>query len=70
MATKSMAVDLKSDGILVVALHPGWVKTDMGGAKAPLEVSTSVGDIVNLLYSLNEQHNGTYLQHDGKPLDW
>ncbi|GLV32298.1 sniffer [Carabus blaptoides fortunei] len=70
MATKSLSVDLKADGILVTALHPGWVKTDMGGTRAPLEVSTSAGDIVHLLYTLTEHHNGAYVQHDGKPLHW
>lgn len=70
MATKSMSADFEKDQILVIALHPGWVKTDMGGAKAPLEVDTSAADIVKLLYNLKEEHNGSYFQHDGEKINW
>lgn len=69
-ATKSMSIDLKGDNILCVALHPGWVKTSMGGPNAPLNVETSINDILNTLKSLNEKDNGSYLQHDGKKLPW
>ncbi|KAK9890646.1 hypothetical protein WA026_012005 [Henosepilachna vigintioctopunctata] len=70
MATKSLSVDLKSDGILVTCIHPGWVKTDMGGKGAPLEIEDSVSQIVNLVKSFNESHNGKYFQYDGKELAW
>lgn len=70
MATKSMSGDFKNDQILVISLHPGWVQTDMGGNKAPLDVTTSAHDIVKLMFNLNENHNGTYLQHDGETLEW
>lgn len=70
MATRSMANDFKKEQILAISLHPGWVKTDMGGKNAPLEVEQSTEDIVKLLYNLNESHNGCYLQHDGKKIEW
>ncbi|XP_026465461.1 uncharacterized protein LOC113368113 [Ctenocephalides felis] len=69
-ATKSMSVDLKSDGIIAVNMHPGWVKTDMGGNKAPLDISESVDGIVKTLTKLNEKDNGGFLQYDGKPIPW
>ena len=69
-ATRSMCVDLKADGIMVVSLHPGWIKTDMGGPKAPLEVESTVKKIWNTLESLNEKQNGAFLQYDGKILPW
>lgn len=65
-----MSVDLKSDGIIAVNMHPGWVKTDMGGNKAPLDISESVDGIVKTLTKLNEKDNGGFLQYDGKPIPW
>ncbi|KAK0174560.1 hypothetical protein PV327_010319 [Microctonus hyperodae] len=69
-ATKSMSIDLEDDGILVACMHPGWVKTDMGGTSAPLDIDKSVGDMIKLLPTLTEKHNGCFLQHDGKILPW
>ena len=65
-----MSVDLKPDGIIVISLHPGWVKTDMGGSSAPLKVEESVSGIVNTVLALEEKHNGKFLQYDGKELPW
>lgn len=65
-----MSLDLKNDNILVVAMHPGWVKTDMGGSNAPLDVETSARDMLNTLESLTERHTGAFFQHDGRTLPW
>lgn len=69
-ATKSMSVDLKGDKIMCVALHPGWVKTDMGGSHAQLDVGSSCGQMIKTIFTLNESHNGTFIQYDGKFLPW
>nr|XP_003702515.1 PREDICTED: uncharacterized oxidoreductase C663.09c [Megachile rotundata] len=69
-ATKSMSVDFKEDGILVTSLHPGWVRTDMGGNNAPMDVDTSISNIINTLNSLTEKHTGCFIQYDGKILPW
>ncbi|XP_032685370.1 C-factor [Odontomachus brunneus] len=69
-ATKSMSVDLKADGILVTCLHPGWVRTNLGGSNAPMDVETSVGCILNTLNLLTEKHTGCFVQYDGKILPW
>ncbi|KAJ8679421.1 hypothetical protein QAD02_015208 [Eretmocerus hayati] len=69
-ATKSMSMDLKNDKILVISLHPGWVKTDMGGPNAPTDVDTCIKDILKTLASLTEKHNGAFLQQDGTTLPW
>ncbi len=53
-----------------VALHPGWVRTDMGGTAAHLDVATSVGDMRRTLAGLGAGDNGTFLNHDGQPLAW
>ncbi|XP_035735517.1 C-factor-like [Vespa mandarinia] len=69
-ATKSMSIDLKDDGILVVCLHPGWVRTDMGGNNAPLDIDTSISSILNVMETLSEKHTGSFLQYNGTTLPW
>lgn len=68
--TKSMSIDLRRDHVHAISLHPGWVKTDMGGRNAQLEVEDSCGDMVRLVTALTPDKNGKFLQHDGKELDW
>lgn len=69
-ATKSMAIDLKDQSIMAVAMHPGWVQTDMGGSKATLDIETSCCKMVDTLLGLNENQNGGFVQYDGKILPW
>ena len=53
-----------------VALHPGWVRTDMGGAGADIDVATSAADIRSTLAALTSADNGCFFNHDGQPLAW
>lgn len=69
-ATKSLAIDLKNDGIIAVNLHPGWVKTDMGGPKAPMEIEQSCDSMVDTILKLDKSHNGGFIQYDGTTLPW
>lgn len=69
-ATKSMSIDLKTSQIVVVSLHPGWVKTDLGGPNAPLDVDTSVAGVIDFLYNITEEHNGGFYDYQGKRLSW
>ncbi|KAJ0180266.1 hypothetical protein K1T71_003670 [Dendrolimus kikuchii] len=69
-ATKSMSIDLKKDNILVACMHPGWVRTDMGGKNAPLDVNTSVEGIFKTIDKLGEGDTGKFLQYDGTELPW
>ena len=55
---------------ICVAMHPGWVKTDMGGAGADLDVTQSVSDMRKTVASLRAEHNGTFINHDGQALAW
>jgi NAD(P)-dependent dehydrogenase (short-subunit alcohol dehydrogenase family) len=53
-----------------VALHPGWVRTDMGGAGTDLDAATSVTDMRRTLARLTPEHNGRFFNHDGTELAW
>ena len=70
MFTKSLAAELGGEGFVCVALHPGWVKTDMGGPEAPLDVTESVNGLRALIDGLKPQDNGSYRRHSGETLPW
>ena len=70
MITKSLSIDLSSDGIMAVALHPGWVKTDMGGQDASLTIRESVEGLLTVIGSLDESKNGGFFDFTGKALPW
>ncbi|XP_063053503.1 C-signal [Engraulis encrasicolus] len=70
MLTRCLSEDLKSDGILVMALHPGWVQTDMGGPQAPLSTEDSVRGMLSVISSLSEQHVGSLLDWEGRSIPW
>ena len=53
-----------------IAVHPGWVQTDMGGASAPLTVPRSAADLRATLARLTPADNGGFFNHDGQPLAW
>lgn len=54
---------------ILVALCPGWVQTDMGGADAPLTVQASVGAMRQTLAGISIAHQGAFLHHDGRRYD-
>lgn len=70
MATALLAQALKHDGIAVVALHPGWVRTDMGGSGAPLQVEDSVRCLLSVIDTLDLARSGSFLDWRGQPVPW
>jgi NAD(P)-dependent dehydrogenase (short-subunit alcohol dehydrogenase family) len=66
---KDMAIVLEGRASCV-ALHPGWVQTDMGGAGAQLTVERSVADLRATVAALTPTDNGRFLNHDGTALPW
>jgi NAD(P)-dependent dehydrogenase (short-subunit alcohol dehydrogenase family) len=60
--------------ITLVALHPGWVQTEMGGPQAPLTVAQSASSLRQTLQRIRTQpqpaDQGAFLNHDGTPLPW
>jgi len=70
MLVKGLAATLKPKGIVVVALSPGWVRTDMGGEQAPLSPETSVGGLRRVINALGEKDSGRFLSYDGSEIPW
>jgi NAD(P)-dependent dehydrogenase (short-subunit alcohol dehydrogenase family) len=70
MVTRSLAVDLSPAGFTCVVLHPGWVRTDMGGPGAPLSVEQSVAGLLSVLDRVGPADSGKFFDHTGAPLPW
>jgi NAD(P)-dependent dehydrogenase (short-subunit alcohol dehydrogenase family) len=68
--TRSLAIDLRGKEIIVVAVHPGWVRTDMGGSAATLDVFDSVQAMRDLFARLTARDSGRFFTYDGEELPW
>ena len=68
--TKSIAKDGETDGVRAIALHPGWVQTDMGGPNALIGTAESANGLKHLLDNVNETHNGGFYDCKGRNLAW
>lgn len=70
MATRLLAHALDAREAIVVALSPGWVRTDMGGANAPLSAQESVAAMLRTIDALDAKRNGRFLSENGSPIAW
>lgn len=70
MWTRLLDFALTGQGVRCIALHPGWVQTDMGGEDAPLDPATSVASMISLIEGLGADQAGAFLAFDGSVLDW
>ena len=70
MVMKSLAQDVESSGIKVALLHPGWVKTDMGGPNALITPQQSVAGMLKVILNLGWQDSGRFLAYDGSEIEW
>lgn len=70
MYTRCMAGTFREDGVVVIALSPGWIKTDMGGPNANLELSDSVPHIIDLIDGLSMDDTGQFYRYDGSIVPW
>ncbi len=67
---RSLAVDLAAAGIIVAVLHPGWVRTDMGGAAATLDAAASARGLADVIEGLTPAQSGGFFNYDGAALPW
>lgn len=67
---RSLAIELRPDAIACVVMHPGWVRTDMGGKNAPLSVDESVGAMIATIDRLALADSGRFVGRDGADIPW
>ena len=65
---KSLSIDLSPQGIQVIALHPGWVRTEMGGPNGLIDTTESVTGLKNVMTS--EIKTGHFYNYDGSEIAW
>jgi NAD(P)-dependent dehydrogenase (short-subunit alcohol dehydrogenase family) len=67
---QGLATDLQRSGIAVAAIHPGWVRTEMGGRGADIEVGESAKGILDIAEKLELAGTGKFLRYDGAEMAW
>jgi NAD(P)-dependent dehydrogenase (short-subunit alcohol dehydrogenase family) len=70
MVMRSVAIDVAERGVASVVVNPGWVRTDMGGANAPLTPAESVSALRKLIETLGVQQSGKFFNYDGREYPW
>lgn len=70
MVSRLLGAALADGGATVLSLHPGWVRTDMGGERAPLAPAEAVAKLLAVLDRATPQQNGMFVDGDGQPLPW
>jgi NAD(P)-dependent dehydrogenase (short-subunit alcohol dehydrogenase family) len=67
---KSLSIDLCDQGIISVALHPGWVKTDMGGPNAEISTTECVQSLMHIIQNVTLDDSGRFIDIDGSDIPW
>jgi NAD(P)-dependent dehydrogenase (short-subunit alcohol dehydrogenase family) len=70
MVVKAASVEWGAKGVTCFAFHPGWVKTDMGGANAQIEASVSIKGMRKVIETGGAHLNGKFVDYTGKELLW
>ena len=67
---RSLSAELAPLGFHTLCMHPGWVRTDMGGPNATLSPEESVRAMLGVIDKARDVASGSFLNFDGKPLPW
>lgn len=67
---KTLAVDLAAEGFVAAALHPGWVRTDMGGPNGLIDAEESVGGMLQVIDALSPATTGEFINYNGTAIPW
>ncbi len=67
---KSLALDFAPEGIAAATLHPGWVRTDMGGPNGLIDAPESVSGMLNVIDGLSVANTGQFFNYDGATIAW
>lgn len=70
LLVKALSIDLAPRGVRTIAVHPGWVSTDMGSSAAPVTPPESVAGIRRVVAGYGAERTGRFYQYDGKELPW
>ena len=69
-ALRAASLELGPHGVVCIAFHPGWVRTDMGGGSADIDAKTSVEGMRRVLAAANDSSNGKFINYNGEQLSW
>ncbi len=67
---KALAMDLQPEGFTIVVVHPGWVRTDMGGPSALIGAVESITGLKRVIDGLTPSDTGRFLNYDGSEIPW
>ena len=67
---KILASELEAQGIISIAMNPGWVRTDMGGPRADMDAPEAITAMRKVIAGLSRADNGKFIDFAGSPLPW
>jgi NAD(P)-dependent dehydrogenase (short-subunit alcohol dehydrogenase family) len=70
MVMRILSFELQKDGVTVILMSPGWVKTDMGGENAAITVEQSVKGITSTIAGIGVDKTGIFVNYDGTVMPW
>jgi NAD(P)-dependent dehydrogenase (short-subunit alcohol dehydrogenase family) len=68
--TRTLSIELAREGFVCVVVHPGWVRTDMGGSAATYSTEESVSGLLGLIEKMGPADNGRFFDFQGKTIPW